>query len=57
MQPYRDTSAVTEQEFLIGNVRKAQKLSRHAKLNTLLYDDNRNRDQLEMSELLMDGLD
>jgi hypothetical protein len=55
VQPYRDTSAVTEQEFLIGNVRKAQKLSRHAKLNTLLYDDN--RDQLEMSELLMDGLD
>jgi hypothetical protein len=41
-----------------GNVRKAQKLSRHAKLNTLqIYDDNRNRDQLEMSELLMDGLD
>ena len=40
-----------------GNVRKAQKLSRHAKLNTLqIYDDNRNRDQLEMSELLMDGL-
>ncbi|MHC5730451.1 MAG: tyrosine-type recombinase/integrase, partial [Nostoc sp.] len=41
-----------------GNVRKAQKLSRDALLNTLqIYDDNRNRDQLEMSELLMDGLD
>lgn len=39
-----------------GNVRKAQKLSRHSKIETLMiYDDNRNKDQLELSELL-DGL-
>ncbi|MEH1873054.1 tyrosine-type recombinase/integrase [Nostoc sp.] len=40
-----------------GNVGKAQKLSRHAKLNTLqIYDDNRNRDQLEMSERIFLGM-
>jgi integrase/recombinase XerC len=60
MSPHRCRhSAITAVlEKTDGNVRKAQKLSRHAKLNTLqIYDDNRNRDQLEMSELLMDGLD
>jgi len=59
MSPHRCRhSAITALlEKTDGNVRKAQKLSRHAKLNTLqIYDDNRNRDQLEMSELLMDGL-
>ena len=36
-----------------GNLRKTQKLSRHADINTLLiYDDNRNRDQEELTELL-----
>ncbi|MBD2214002.1 tyrosine-type recombinase/integrase [Nostoc linckia FACHB-104] len=60
MSPHRCRhSAITAVlEKTDGNVRKAQKLSRHVKLNTLqIYDDNRNRDQLEMSELLMDGLD
>lgn len=60
MSPHRCRhSAITAVlEKTDGNVRKAQKLSRHAKLNTLqIYDDNRNCDQLEMSELLMDGLD
>ncbi|MBW4449805.1 MAG: tyrosine-type recombinase/integrase [Spirirestis rafaelensis WJT71-NPBG6] len=60
MSPHRCRhSAITAVlEKTDGNVRKAQKLSRHAKLNTLqIYDDNRNRDQLEMSELLMDGLE
>lgn len=60
MSPHRCRhSAITAiLEKTDGNVRKAQKLSRHVKLNTLqIYDDNRNRDQLEMSELLMDGLD
>ncbi len=59
MSPHRCRhSAITALlEKTDGNVRKAQKLSRHAKLNTLqIYDDNRNRDQLEMSELLMNGL-
>jgi integrase/recombinase XerC len=59
MSPHRCRhSAITALlEKTDGNVRKAQKLSRHAKLNTLqIYDDNRNCDQLEMSELLMDGL-
>jgi len=59
MSPHRCRhSAITALlEKTDGNVRKAQKLSRHAKLNTLqIYDDNRNRDQLEMSELLMNRL-
>lgn len=38
-----------------GNVRKVQKLSRHAKIETLLvYDDNRSRQQGELSDLLAD---
>ncbi len=59
MSPHRcrHSAITTLLEKTDGNVRKAQKLSRHAKLNTLqIYDDNRNRDQLEMSELLMGGL-
>ena len=40
-----------------GDVRKVQKLSRHKNLNTLMiYDDNRNNDQLELSELLEEDL-
>lgn len=36
-----------------GNLRKVQKLSRHRDINTLLiYDDNRAKDQVELSELL-----
>jgi integrase/recombinase XerC len=36
-----------------GNIRKVQKLSRHKNLNTLIvYDDNRNQDQLKLSEQL-----
>jgi len=36
-------------------VRKVQKLSRHANLETLMvYDDNREKAQLEMTELLDD---
>ncbi len=36
-----------------GNVRKAQKLSRHAKFDVLMqYDDNRHRDQEQMTNLL-----
>ena len=36
-----------------GDVRKVQKLSRHKNLNTLMiYDDNRNQDQLKLSNLL-----
>ena len=36
-----------------GDVRKVQKLSRHKNLNTLMvYDDNRGRDQRDVTELL-----
>ncbi len=36
-----------------GNVRKVKKLSRHSRIETLLiYDDNRQKDQLELSEQL-----
>ncbi len=38
-----------------GNVRKVQKLSRHRQLDTLMiYDDNRGRDQAEVTGLLDD---
>ena len=38
-----------------GNVRKVQKLSRHRQIDTLLiYDDNRGKDQAEISALLDD---
>ncbi len=53
----RHSAITTVVEKTDGNVRKAEKLSRYAKLNKLqIDDDNRNRDQLEMFELLMDGL-
>ncbi len=36
-----------------GNVRKVQKLSRHTQLDTLMiYDDNRQKWQLEITDLL-----
>jgi integrase/recombinase XerC len=38
------------------NVRKVQKLSRYRKLGTLMiYDDNRDRDQQDVTEML-DGM-
>jgi len=41
-----------------GNLRKTQKLSRHADINTLLiYDDNRSRDQEELTDLLDQMID
>ncbi len=40
-----------------GDVKKVQKLSRHKKLNRLMiYDDNRNHDQLELGELFNEDL-
>lgn len=55
MSPHRIRhSAITAAlDATDGNVRKVQKLSRHKKLDTLMiYDDNRARDQREVSELL-----
>lgn len=55
MSPHRIRhSAITAAlDATDGNVRKVQKLSRHRKLDTLMiYDDNRARDQREVSELL-----
>ncbi|MEM9541405.1 MAG: tyrosine-type recombinase/integrase [Cyanobacteria bacterium P01_E01_bin.42] len=55
MSPHRirHSSITAALDMTDGNVRKAQKLSRHRNLNTLMiYDDNRNQDQLELSELL-----
>jgi integrase/recombinase XerC len=41
-----------------GDVRKTQKVSRHAKLDVLIqYDDNRNQGQAEMTNLLADMID
>lgn len=57
MSPHRVRhSAITAAlDATDGNVRKVQKLSRHAKLDTLMiYDDNRQQHQLEISELLAD---
>jgi len=58
MSPHRIRhSAITAAlDATDGNVRKVQKLSRHKGLNTLMiYDDNRARDQFEVTELL-DGM-
>ncbi|MEG4009806.1 tyrosine-type recombinase/integrase [Microcoleus sp. Pol11C1] len=58
MSPHRIRhSAITAAlDATDGNVRKVQKLSRHKNLNTLMiYDDNRGRDQHEVTELL-DGM-
>ena len=58
MSPHRIRhSAITAAlDATDGNVRKVQKLSRHKNLNTLMqYDDNRGRDQFEITKLL-DGM-
>ena len=55
MSPHRIRhSAITAAlDATDGNVRKVQKLSRHKNLNTLMiYDDNRARDQHEVTDLL-----
>jgi len=55
MSPHRIRhSAITAAlDATDGNVRKVQKLSRHRKLDTLMiYDDNRGRDQRDISEML-----
>ncbi|KAB8317127.1 tyrosine-type recombinase/integrase [Tolypothrix campylonemoides VB511288] len=55
MSPHRVRhSAITAAlDATDGNIRKVQKLSRHADPRTLMiYDDNRNKDQWEMSDLL-----
>jgi integrase/recombinase XerC len=50
-------SAITATlDAIDGNVRKVQKLSRYRKLDTLMiYDDNRDRDQQDVTEML-DGM-
>jgi integrase/recombinase XerC len=58
MSPHRIRhSAITAAlDATDGNVRKVQKLSRHKNLNTLMiYDDNRGKDQLDVTALL-DGM-
>lgn len=60
MSPHRvrHSSITAALDATDGNVRKVQKLSRHRQLDTLLiYDDNRQRVQLEISELLSDLMD
>lgn len=57
MSPHRirHSSITAALDATNGNVRKVQKLSRHADLKTLMiYDDNRQRVQKEMSDLLDD---
>jgi integrase/recombinase XerC len=58
MSPHRIRhSAITAAlDATDGDVRKVQKLSRHRNLNTLMiYDDNRGRDQQDITQLL-DGM-
>lgn len=55
MSPHRvrHSSITAALDATDGNIRKVQKLSRHANINTLMtYDDNRNNYQEEMSQLL-----
>jgi integrase/recombinase XerC len=55
MSPHRIRhSAITAAlDATDGDVRKVQKLSRHKNLNTLMiYDDNRGRDQQDVTEML-----
>ena len=57
MSPHRIRhSAITAAlDATDGNVRKVQKLSRHRQLDTLMiYDDNRSKDQAEVTGLLDD---
>ncbi len=55
MSPHqiRHSSITAALDATDGNIRKVQKLSRHANINTLMtYDDNRVNYQEEMSQLL-----
>lgn len=57
MSPHRirHSSITAALDATDGNIRKVQKLSRHANINTLMtYDDNRTNYQEEMSQLLDD---
>lgn len=57
MSPHRirHSSITAALDATDGNIRKVQKLSRHANINTLMtYDDNRTNYQQEMSQLLDD---
>ncbi len=52
MSPHRirHSSITAALDATNGNVRKVQKLSRHSQIDTLMvYDDNRQQDQLEIS--------
>jgi integrase/recombinase XerC len=54
----RHSSITHALEVTDGNVRKVQKLSRHAKIETLMiYDDARENLQGELSNLLLDSLE
>ena len=57
MSPHRirHSSITAVLDATNGDVRKAQQLSRHANINTVMtYDDNRTNHQGEMSQLLDD---
>ncbi len=57
MSPHRirHSSITTALNVSDGNVRKVQKLSRHSRIETvLIYDDARQKDQLELSHQLAD---
>ena len=57
MSPHRirHSSITAALDATDGNIRKVQKLSRHADINTVMtYDDNRTNYQEEMSQLLDD---
>jgi len=59
MSPHRVRhGSITHALDKTGDVRKVQRLSRHAKLETLMiYDDNRTNLQGELSDLLSDSLE
>ena len=60
MSPHRvrHSSITAALDATDGNVRKVQKLSRHRQIDTLMiYDDNRARDQVELSEILSELTD
>ena len=55
MSPHRvrHSSITAALDATDGNVRKVQELSRHRQIDTLMiYDDNRAKDQVELSEML-----
>ena len=60
MSPHRvrHSSITAALDVSNGNVRKVQKLSRHRQIDTLMiYDDNRAKDQVELSEMLSGLMD